>query len=178
MSGIVAITAGLVQYFRRAKFNPLAWVAIGICCLFIACYQAWLDENTLRTTAECQVRRLHSTRDERREFIKNNLAPFFTKAHQFLDRGTGINPNDSAQLIIEIRNFYSDVVDWIKNNMGDLAVAKLKDTNGPVYDFVPRDNVELYYWLNALNKISNNLTVLIQQIEWDKFTPDVPNDCH
>lgn len=52
MSGVVAIIAGVVQYLRKAKFHPLAWIAIGIFFLFIASYQAWLDEHKERIKAE------------------------------------------------------------------------------------------------------------------------------
>ena len=52
MSGVVAITAGVIQYLSKKRFHPFVWMAIGIGCLFIASYQAWLDEHEARKTAE------------------------------------------------------------------------------------------------------------------------------
>jgi hypothetical protein len=52
MSGVVAIGVGIIQYLRQTKFHPSTWVFIGIGCLFIACYQAWLDEHEARINAD------------------------------------------------------------------------------------------------------------------------------
>src|SRR5438045_3504096 len=78
MSGAVALSVGVYQYFRRGRLSPPIWTAIGVACLFFACYQTWYDQRKVALDEECKVSLF-----ERRSEVKNEL-------NIIIDRGSAL----------------------------------------------------------------------------------------
>jgi hypothetical protein len=77
MTGIVSILVGLCQFVRRKPLAPSAWIAVGLCVLFFASYQAWDDEHEARVRAEAALstRAPHLTRSLAYDGLAPVIAP-------------------------------------------------------------------------------------------------------
>jgi hypothetical protein len=172
------VIIAVVSIVERLRLRPIPWrlyFCILALAVFAATYFAWDDQYIRRMNAECQVNRMYGARDQRREFIRRNLTPFYSKAQELFQRRIILNDYDSWQE--ELIKFENEMENWIKLDMGDLALIKMKDITGQQNKYPHAVNDTHNLNLLALNIISNNLILLIQQPEWDQFTPNAPHDC-
>jgi hypothetical protein len=156
MSGVVAIAAGVVQHFRRAKLPPLLWITVGTVCLFIASYQAWLDEHKAYEAAQCKIQT-----SQKRSEAKKQLADFFNQADRFIfaNLTKASSENDVSAWTTDANKWIADVSQWAQENLGPQAVAKLNDITSQ-YPSVNLDraiNTNHNDSINKLIKIKQNI---------------------
>lgn len=64
------------EFITGGRFAIVILLALVVARVPIANYDMWKDENTLRLNVGCKLNRVHGARDERRQFIKQNLSLF------------------------------------------------------------------------------------------------------
>jgi hypothetical protein len=142
MSGVVAISAGIIQHLRGAKFPPIAWIIVGTACLFVAAYQAWLDQRTSYLTERCKIEKF-----EKRSVAKNELASLRNQADQLIYGN--LTKNSSAEEVSAwfsaVNSWTKSVSEWTKNNLGLAAVSKVIDVT----------NIQPFNWDRAISPVHN-----------------------
>jgi hypothetical protein len=170
-AGVLAL--GLWERKRRRAIRFPQYVAFAIAAIIPAAYLSWSDEYQLREKAETQIALYNNAQTQRQRFIEEHLSQFYVEAQALLNER--ITPDEFPNWAGREGEFGRRAASWIQENMGNTAMMKFQDMNGPSYDFAgltvaPRHTGAL----NWLNKASANLQVLMHNPAWDGHAPQMP----
>jgi hypothetical protein len=167
MSGVVAISAGVVQYARNKQFAPIIWVVIGLACLFFASYQAWRDQKIEAAEVQCKILKF-----ERRSEAKNGLASLAEQANSLLSAKLtkGGDPEEYKNWTTDVEKWYANVRTWVATNLGNAAVTKATDTADiPMLFWSQGISQEHNNALSQIARVKKNLEELMESSAWDDF---------
>jgi hypothetical protein len=165
MRGLVAITIGLFQHFRKKRLSPSAWIAIGAFCFLIASYQAWLDATVEAEILKCTLEQIKD-----RAAARQQLATFFHESDKYIfaPLPKEISEQDYKKWLLNTSDWLIGVERWVGDNLGDSAKYKLDDvTNESPMDWNRAVSPAHNAVINHLIKIKQNIGGLLDDPRWD-----------
>jgi hypothetical protein len=158
MSGVVAVSVGIIQFLRQKKFAPSTWIVVGMGCLLFASYQAWLDEHVARNIAEGANRSFQSQLDERQKHaaIRAVLGRFMLEGSHLLTLCTDeTKPVPKAEQI----EWVGRIEEFVRKNLDESYLGRLLAPPSPPYTahFASQDRNETCF---NIYDITTNLQII------------------
>jgi hypothetical protein len=173
--GAVVLVAGVISHLTNKRFLPNVWIAVGVICLFVACYQAWSDQRASYMAERCRIEKF-----EERSTAKRQLASFMNEASQlFGSLKISSSPDDVKAWFSHVDDWYNRAYIWTKDNLGEAAATKASDTmNMQTGAWSNQISPEHNQKLSTINKIKLNLGELMESSAWDDFDVRVAKSIH
>jgi hypothetical protein len=126
--GVATLVVPVIQHLSKGRFhpNPNIWKAVGVICLFAACYQAWLDQRASYFAERCKIERLQDRSAERKQ-----LAALRNEGDDLFSALSKDSSEESVKAwFFKEQDWEGRLYKWTKENLGDGAAGKVMDKNG------------------------------------------------
>jgi hypothetical protein len=170
--GVTVLALGFWErQYRQIGFSQ--YLALTIAAIIPAAYLSWIDEHQSRVQAEAQLASYNNAAALRQRFIDENLAKVYAGTQSFLhEKITADNFSDWSD---RVNAFADGAGSWIQETMGNAAMMKFQDMNGPRTDFagitISPEHTDVLNWLS---KVSINLQAMMHNPMWDAGAPKPP----